>query len=612
MEWGMPQYFVWVWTVPAIVAAFLFASFRKRRTISAFGDLALVERLIASFHPAKRLAKRILILTAVFLLVLALCQPHFKTKETLVERKGIDVIVALDVSKSMLAKDTAPNRLEKAKLELATLVGQLKQDRIGIVAFAGEAFIQCPLTLDKNAVKIFLSSVSPNLIPTPGTALGTAIQVAMQAFGDQEKGFKAVILLTDGEDQGSSPMQAAARASAAGIRIFTIGIGTGEGSTLPGDSAGEGFKKDSQGRPVLSKLDEPLLKAIARETGGVYYRSTRGELEVDHLVHEIRQMVQKGLKTEKSVEYEENYQFFLLTALILLWAEMVLSERRKEGPGAKASRVAVMLLLAAAPFFCGFKFYSALKNEEGNRHYKKGEIGKAKTDYLKALGSEPGSVPVAFNLGNAYYKEASYEDSLKTYKTAAGDSKDPRLQSGAFYNLGNTLYRLKETDRAAEFYKRALRLNPKDEDAKFNLELLKKKENQKKQNEEKQKNQENQQKQQNQQNQKNPQSQQNSNDQEKQGRQDGQTQEDQKNQEGFGGGGEEQKEQTKPETQKKEGSPAEDREPGKEPEPPKTPGQMRADQILDALENQERKALKVVSGSKNAASKQRRTFEKDW
>ncbi|MBI3316167.1 MAG: VWA domain-containing protein [Candidatus Omnitrophica bacterium] len=610
-EWGVPQNFIWLWAVPVLVIGFFFASWRKRRAMNAFGDPALVERLIASLDPARRLLKRVLILVSVSLVILALCQPHFRTKETLVERKGIDVVIALDVSKSMLARDIAPNRLEKAKLELATLVERLKQDRIGIVAFAGEAFIQCPLTLDKSAVKLFLSTVNPNLIPTPGTALGAAIQVAQQAFGDQEKGFKAVILLTDGEDQGSNPMQATAKAREAGIRIFTIGIGTGEGSTLPGDAAGEGFKKDSQGRPVLSKLDEPLLKAIARETGGVYYRSTRGEVEVEHLVYEIRQMVQKGLRTERSVEYEENYQVLLALALILLWTETALSERRGEEPTEKkAARLAVILLLVASPFFLGFKFYSALKNEEGNKHFKKGEIGKAKTQYLKALRSEPGLPPVAFNLGNAYYKEARYEDSLKTYRQAAEDPKDAHLQSKAFYNLGNTLYRRQEPDKAVEFYKQALRLDPKDEDAKYNLELLKKKEDQKKKEDPKK-------------------------DQDKQKKQD---QKDQKgqNQEPRGGQGQPEKKEEaqgeksqdqqdlkgreepkpmspEPAGQKEDQKPASgsEGEEEKKKEPEKTPGQMRADQILDALENQEKKALRT-SGQKNPVSSRKRTFERDW
>ncbi len=330
MEWGLPYNFIWLWVLPAAVGMFFIASWRKRRQLRRFGDAALVARLLDSVDHAKRLVKWILLLGALLLVVLALCQPHFKTKEVTVERKGVDVMIVVDVSASMLAKDISPNRLEKAKLELTTLIDKLKQDRIGIVAFAGEAFIQCPLTLDRSAVKIFLSTINPNLIPTPGTAIGTAIQVASQAFAEKDKEFKAIILLTDGEDHGSDPLGAARRAKEAGIRIFTIGIGTADGGTVPGGSRDEGFKKDRQGRVVLSKLDEGMLQQIAKETGGAYYRSSRGEVEVDDISRQIRGMTQKGLKSEKIIEYEENYQYLLGLALLLLFMEWVLSERKRK------------------------------------------------------------------------------------------------------------------------------------------------------------------------------------------------------------------------------------------------------------------------------------------
>ena len=293
------------------------------------GDLALVERLVSSYDPIKRFLKRSFLWLALLSMVMALCQPHFRTKEITVERKGVDIVIAVDVSQSMLAKDVAPDRLAKAKLELSTLVDRLKQDRVGIVAFAGEAFIQCPLTLDKNAAKLFISMLSPDLIPTPGTMIGSALRVAAQAFAEKDKEHKAVILLTDGEDQGSDPLGAARKAAQAGVKVFAIGIGTPDGGTLPGNSAQEGFKKDRQGRVVLSKLDEPLLKKIASATGGVYYRSSRGEVEIENLMREIRKMGQKGLRSDKIIEYEESFQYFLGFALFGLALEMILSERRR-------------------------------------------------------------------------------------------------------------------------------------------------------------------------------------------------------------------------------------------------------------------------------------------
>ena len=330
MDWGSPQNFIWLWLVPAAAGLFLFADWRRSLNVRRFGEVALVQKLILSLAAEKRLLKRGLTLLAILMMVLALCQPHFRKKEITVERKGVDVMILLDVSQSMLAKDIVPSRLDKAKLELETLVEKLKSDRIGVVAFAGDAFIQCPLTTDHNAVKLFLSSLGPNLIPTPGTMIGRALQVGSRAFMDSEKEYKAMVILTDGEDQGSDPLGQAKTVKEAGIRIFTIGFGTSEGTTLPSEFQKGALKKDSRGNIVLSKLDEALLKKIAAETTGHYYRASRGEIEVDDLVRRIRQMTQKGIKKEKSFEYEENFQVFLILAVSALFLEVILSERKKD------------------------------------------------------------------------------------------------------------------------------------------------------------------------------------------------------------------------------------------------------------------------------------------
>ncbi|HTL70610.1 MAG TPA: VWA domain-containing protein, partial [Candidatus Eisenbacteria bacterium] len=199
MEWGLPSNFVWLWTVPAAAAVFFLSSWRKRREMRRFGETTLVGRLVASLSPRRRLLKRVFFVAGIFFVVLGLCQPHFRSKETLVERKGVDVLIAIDVSNSMLSKDILPNRLEKAKLELTGLVDKLRGDRLGVIAFAGEAFIQCPLTFDRSAVKLFLSTVNPNLVSLQGTSLSAAIEAALKAF-PKEKGGKALVLLTDGED----------------------------------------------------------------------------------------------------------------------------------------------------------------------------------------------------------------------------------------------------------------------------------------------------------------------------------------------------------------------------------------------------------------------------
>lgn len=705
IEWGAPENLKWLWLLPAVTVAFYVASARKRSAIARFGELALIQKLVSSFDPAKRAVKRACLLAAILCIVAALVQPHFRKKETLVERRGIDVIIAVDVSKSMLAKDVTPSRLEKAKLELSGLIDKLKGDRIGIVAFAGDAYIQCPLTLDRGAAKLFLSTLSPNLVPVPGTVLTRAIKTSVRAFSEKDKGSKAVILLTDGEDQEPGAVAAARQAAAANVRIFTIGVGTPDGTTLPGEQGG--VKKDSSGNIVISKLNESLLKEIASATGGVYYRSSRGEVEADRIGAEVRRMADKGLNNEWSVEYEESYQYFLLFAFALLLLEMGLSEKRSEPRGpTRPSAHAAALLVILLPFWCGFKFFSPLKNEKGNAYYKKGQVGKAKEAYLSASQSNPTSPEIAFNLGNAYYKEESYRDSLESYKKAAGEELSPGVQSKAFYNLGNGLVRSGQYEKAVDFYKQALRLNPKDQDAKFNLELLtqrleeekkdpeKKKEREKEQ-QEQQKNEEQKQEQQQQQNkdqQNQGQNQKQENkeqksDQQNQGQkqdqqkeqgqegQEGQNQEQQKEdgkpQESQGQSEEKKDEQQKQDKQQGEGQESQDKTQGEEQQSeaeqkqeqkseqeqgegrqgqeqqkedrqeqageedpgsegsqqeagqgeksetqgkeqrPKSDAELRAEQILNAIESHEKQTLRMQSTQRNPQAARRYT-EKDW
>ncbi len=648
-EWGAFKNLIWFWAVPATAGLFLIASMRKKSEMARFGDPQLIEKLTLSLDRRKRLLKRALWVTAVALMVVALGQPHLRKKETLVERKGIDVIIALDVSRSMLAKDIPPNRLEKAKLELAALIDKLKGDRIGIVAFAGEAVIQCPLTTDKGAVKLFLSTANPNLIPYQGTAIGKAVLVSLEAFADKEKEHKAIVLLTDGEDHEGNPLEAARRAKERGVRIFTIGFGTPDGSTLQEGSGS--YKKDRAGQVVLSRLNEGLLKEMASGTGGVYYRASRGELELDGLIRHLRQMGQKGFTSDWMVEYEENYQPFLLAAFLLLLIEMALSEAK--GQGARRFGRSAAALLFCFFFLSGFQFYGDVKNEQGNRLYEKGKIEKAKTAYLEGLKSKPDSPEIAYNLGNTYYKEGAYAESLKSYKKAAGNGQNAGWLSKAFYNLGNSLVRAKQDDKAKEFYKQALRLDPNDQDAKYNLELLMKKEkepqkkDQQKQDQEKQQNQQDQKdQQQNQQGQggeSDPQKEK-SGDDKSEG---GENKEDKEGQDAAdkseggessqGKSEEEQSQQEEKERQEKErqeqqqaaaeqqraeeqrrqqeekrqdqqGSGEEDAESPK----PKSQAEARAEQILEALENQEKQALRFESGTNNPRNQIRRVAEKDW
>lgn len=322
-----------------VLLAFYWVVFRmKKKALARFGNLELMKKLALSFSPKKQRWKVALLLLAVFFLMFSLARPQLGTRLTLMKREGVDIVIAMDCSLSMLAEDFKPSRLEKAKQEVNGLISRLQGDRVGLVAFAGAAFIQCPLTLDYSAAKMFLDIMDVNLIPEPGTALGEAIRTSMKAFSQKERKYKVLILLTDGEDHDSDPLGAAEEAAVEGIRIYTIGIGSIQGEPIPLKNARggvEGYKKDQEGGVVVSRLDETTLQKIALTTGGKYYHATSGEMELDKIYDEISKMEKKELEGKLMTQYEDRYQFFLLLSILLLVIEFALSERRSQRAVAK-------------------------------------------------------------------------------------------------------------------------------------------------------------------------------------------------------------------------------------------------------------------------------------
>jgi Ca-activated chloride channel family protein len=318
--------------IPVMIVFFYFVFRWKKNAMQRFGSLLLLQQLTPSLSRTRQVWKIALLLGAMLFAILALARPQIGTKLEEVKREGVDIMIAIDVSESMNAQDIRPSRIAKARHEVASLIEKLEGDRIGIIAFAGEAFVQCPLTLDYGAAKIFLDVLEPGLIPTPGTNLIQAIQLAMQSFESAERKHKVMVLITDGEDtQGEDVMKMAEAAETEGVVIYTVGIGSPQGVPIPVlDERGiqVGFKKNRQGEVVVTKLDELALEKIALQTGGKYYRASSGEAELDRIYEAIAAMDKKELASLKFSQYEERFQYVLGVALLLLVIEMLLSERR--------------------------------------------------------------------------------------------------------------------------------------------------------------------------------------------------------------------------------------------------------------------------------------------
>ena len=333
MHWGMPVYLNLLLLVPILIIFFIFAGISKRKKIKNFGDIALIEKLSVSKSAAKDRMRKVLIVIAVSFLILALARPQIGARLTMAKRYGVDMLVAIDTSSSMLARDIKPDRIEKAKLEISSLIDKLKGDRVGIMTFAGDSFVQCPLTLDYGAAKMFLSVIEPNMMPRPGTAIGNAVKTAIKAFTKKERKHKVLILLTDGEDHDTDPIGAAREAKKEGIVIYTIGIGTEKGEPIPiVDETGRisGYKKDAKGKVVMTRLDEETLRKMALITDGGYYRATSAGFELDKIYDEISRMEKKELSDRLFTQYEDRFQYFLGIAFILLCVEFMIGDRKKK------------------------------------------------------------------------------------------------------------------------------------------------------------------------------------------------------------------------------------------------------------------------------------------
>ncbi|MCK9582498.1 MAG: VWA domain-containing protein [Endomicrobiales bacterium] len=318
--------------IPILALGFVAAQISKRKIAKVFAQDELFNKL-SNANERTTVLKASLFICGIFFLILALARPQFGTKLIELERTGSDVVIALDVSKSMLAQDIKPSRFERAKNVLSELINRLEGDRIGIVAFAGASFWQCPLTLDRSGAAMFLQILDTNLIPLAGTSIGKAISLSLSGLEKTAPKAKAIVLLTDGEDHNSGPIDAAKSAAASGVKIFVIGFGKANGEPIPvEDENGNftGYKKDSSGQVVMSKLNEELLSQIASITGGAYIRSVDGYVDTDAIARAVNGLDKQKLSSKMNRQLVDRFQYFLALALLCFLIEFILPQRKKK------------------------------------------------------------------------------------------------------------------------------------------------------------------------------------------------------------------------------------------------------------------------------------------
>ncbi len=318
----------WLVAIPVFVIAYIVYTKRKQRQLREFGDQELMAQLMPDASKSRPIWKFSLMMIALVLLIIAAARPQYGQKENSIKRQGIEVMVALDISNSMLAEDVAPNRLDRAKQMLSKMIDNMVDDKVGLVVFAGDAFTQLPITCDYVSAKMFLNTITPNLIPTQGTAIGSALQTAITSFGSQESDAgRAIILITDGENHEDDAIAAAKKAQELGMQVFVIGIGKPEGAPIPKPGTNDYFK-DRSGQVVVSKLNEDMCQQIAQAGNGVYVRCDNTNTAMRALQQELDRIATAELETTVYADYNEQYQSFALIALLLLLIEFFILSRK--------------------------------------------------------------------------------------------------------------------------------------------------------------------------------------------------------------------------------------------------------------------------------------------
>jgi Ca-activated chloride channel family protein len=489
MTFGAPH---WLWgllLIPILIALFIRAEQRGLRRLQEFVSARLLPQLAGTVNRPRRMVRFGMQLLGLSLALVSLAQPRWGYTFEDVKRKGLDLLIAVDTSRSMLSNDVQPDRLERVKLASRDLINELQGDRVGLIAFAGRAFLQAPLTIDYDAVMESINDLDTKTIPEGGTNISSAIDLATQSFGKSAVGNRALITFTDGEELSGDAVKTAKVAANEGVRIFTVGVGTPQGSLIPitAENGETSFVKDSAGQVVKSKLDERPLREIAQATGGFYVHLENGPRTMQLIYNEgLAKMQAAEIDVRLSRRPIERYEWPLGAAIIALALSILIGERKRvrERRYLPSPVKAATATTALAIFFCQFAFATT----PGLEAYHDGKFEDAYSHFQETLKAHPQSRAedkLQFDSGAAAYKLKDYSKALESFSQALL-SLDTGLQSKSHYNLGNTLYQRGEAEKsdekklsdwtnALDHYEQTLKVEPQNREAKENYEYVKKK-----------------------------------------------------------------------------------------------------------------------------------------
>lgn len=498
MRFARPDFLFCLLLVPLLIVFFVKVFREKRDAITRFGEMPLI-RTVSSLPSVKRqVIKTVFCILSLILIIISLAQPQIGMTDEKLKGDSIDIVFAIDTSLSMLADDVKPNRLDAAKKEVYHLLNSLKGERVGIVAFSGTALALCPLTADYNVTRYFLDTLDTDTVITLGTSLGDALDVASRLF-DEFSRVKTIVFLSDGEEHEATPAgfeKIAEKAKSDGISVFALGIGTTVGSYIPifDEKSGTAtYKKDKQGELINSKLEELALQRLCSLTDGKYYRLLLTALErsegvkrgleriyadilrISKRIPKVRPKDDAERPERVAMVYKDRFQYFTILAIIFLLLRTLISEQVGARHAVPLQGAPLILILILTSFLgLGWLPWNpvASRIKEGNTLFNEKKYEGAFLKYREAQRYDPHQPIINFNIGNAYYLMKSYNEALEEFNVAIG-TDNKALQANAFFNRGNAEYRLGLLDEAAQSYKKVLALDPSDQDAKFNLEFIK-------------------------------------------------------------------------------------------------------------------------------------------
>jgi Ca-activated chloride channel family protein len=495
-----PELLTLLFLLPLLIG-FLIWSFKKsKKNLLEFCIEKRIPELIPSFKPKFIFFKSLLLCLALLFMIISLISPRWNFDIQTIEKQGSNIFIAIDVSKSMLASDISPNRLFRAKLEIAKLIDKLDGDRVGIIVFAGTSFLQSPLTHDYGMVKEWVQQIDVDSITAEGTSIKSAIETAIRGFSFLESNEKYLVIVSDGEEQDQQTNEVAAEAKKQGIKIISIGIGSAEGAPI---SYNDELIKDKNGKLVISKLNESLLKDIAKITDGKYILSRSGNLNLENVYDNFIKKGQnrKNLKSSKVQRWQETYQIFLSFSLLFLILESLSAlifnfinkpdvnnknhksiksnsiKSKKEKPEQKTNILPtiIMLIILSSLYPRPAEAFINPNIIQGDFNLKNSKFTTAKELYIKALSDNPQNARLNYNLARIIYKENNFKQAESLFKKSIQNNpKNDDLKEKAFYNLGNSYFKQIDYRKAISSYQAALKLDPQDRDALYNLKLAEK------------------------------------------------------------------------------------------------------------------------------------------